>query len=164
MVNIGQGRLGIMTISGHPGKTPGAGEPGAGSYRRRRCEILGPRHTVAHGAKHLAVSASTRQCRVRGSWQAETEGRMSRLPRVLPPRALAAGTDPRSHRISRQKFEPAGAHLVSINGRKGAARGSCPRRVNHSQRGKTQAEESQTSRLKSRPPDGVGKSAPRSIV
>ena len=118
---------------------------------------------MTHGAENLGVSASTHPCRVRGSRQAETEGRMSRLPRVLPPRALAAGTDPRSHRISRRKFEPAGAHLVSINGRKGAARRSCPRRVNHSQRGKAQAEESQTPRLWSWPPDGVGKFAPRSI-
>ena len=72
---------------------------------------------MTHGAKNLSVSASTHQCRVRGSRQAETEGRMSRLPRVLPSRALAAGTGARSHRISRRKFELACAHPASTNSR-----------------------------------------------
>ena len=77
----------------------------------------GPRHSVGHGAENPGVSTSTRRCRLRGSWRAETKRRMSRLPRALLPRALATDADARNHRISRRKFELACAHPASTNSR-----------------------------------------------
>ena len=161
MVNIGQGRLGALTISEHPGMTPGGpgdrtGGPGAGSYRRRRCEILDP-GILRHMGPRISASQPALAgagCGPRGRRRREDEcpayhGFSHHGPSQLA-RTLAATA-------SR-------AESLNLPVRISPARGSRPRRVNHSQRGKTQAEESQNSRLKSRPPDGVGKFAPRSIV
>ena len=102
MVDVGQGRLGILTISEHPGMPSVTWTPGTGCGELSSEEVWdpGPRHSAGHGAENPGVSTSTRRCRLRGSWRAETKRRMSRLPRVLLPRALATGTDPRNHRVS----------------------------------------------------------------
>ena len=86
MVDVGQGRLGILTISEHPGNTsvtwaPGTrcGElsqgPGAGSYRRRRCGILGPGILWDMGPRIPASrpALAGAGCGARGGWRRKDE-------------------------------------------------------------------------------------------
>ena len=153
---MAKGRLNIMTLSGHPGRTPapertGAGGPGAGSYRRRRYKILGP-GALWHMGPGISVSQpalATVECGARGRRRRKDEcpayHGSSHCGPSWPARALAA-TASRAESLNLPVRIP-----------------PQPTAATRSQ-GNTQAEESQTSRLKSRPPDGVGKFAPRSII
>ena len=126
-----------------------------------QCEFLGP-GTLWHMGPRISPSQpalTSAECGARGRRRRKDEcpayhGSSHRGP-SQPARTLAA-TASRAESLNLPS-----AHLASTNGRKG---GTHPRRVNHARRGEALAEESRTSRLMSRPPDGVGKFAPRSIV
>ena len=115
-----------MTISRHPGRTPAgwgtAGGPGAGSYRRRRCEILGP-GILQHVGPRISASQpalTSAECGARGrrrrkdecpAYHGSSHRGPSRLARTLATTASRAESLNLPVRVS--------LHLTAARGRHG---------------------------------------------